>query len=46
MSVYSLIARGQEVVFPKNTAMEIGIERARERLRRRRRRNFDGGGQN
>ena len=26
MSVYShFIARGQEVVFPKNTAMEIGI---------------------
>jgi hypothetical protein len=32
MSVYShFIARGQEVVFPKNTAMEIGIGRRRER---------------
>ena len=32
MSVYAhFIARGQEVVFPKNTAMEIGIGRQRER---------------
>jgi hypothetical protein len=31
MSVYThFIARGQEVVFPKNTAMEIGISRQRE----------------
>jgi hypothetical protein len=31
MSVYShFIARGREVVFPKNTAMEIGIGRRRE----------------
>jgi hypothetical protein len=31
MSVYShFIARGREVVFPKNTAMEIGIGRRQE----------------
>jgi hypothetical protein len=31
MSVYShFIARGREVVFPKNTAMEIGIGHRRE----------------
>jgi hypothetical protein len=31
MSVYSrFIARGHEVVFPKNTAMEIGIGRRQQ----------------
>jgi hypothetical protein len=31
MSVYShFIARGQEVVFPKNTAMEIGVGTRKE----------------